>query len=89
MRITLIDKSLLKELALAGFSGPFITHEGVSCVTAFSIIEQMTGATIGKLITGEWACCFLLPNNYTDFRQDECPHIAAAKAFIAWKKGLQ
>ena len=57
--------------------------------TALDIIAQMPGATIGKLSNGDWACSWNLPNNYRDFRQDQCPHKAAALAFIAWKKGLE
>jgi len=64
--------------------------DACSCVvTALDIIAQIPGATIGKLSNGDWACSWNLPNNYRDFRQDECPHKAAALAFIAWKKGLE
>ena len=89
MANAIYNKRLLGELSLSGYPGPFINQDGESAVNAFSILDQMPGATIGKLSNGDWACSWNLPNNYRDFRQDECPHKAAALAFIAWKKGLE
>lgn len=96
MNTTLQHNPLQVALSLAGFPGPFITPDGYSVVTAFSIIEQMPVGTKlqtlydtdGKLI---WECVFDIQSNgyYADARQDECPHKAAAKAYTAWKNGLK
>ena len=58
--------------------------------TAIEIIEQMPeGTHIKKNLDGLWYVWFNLPSMQHDFRHDKCPHVAAAKAFIAWKKGLE
>lgn len=59
--------------------------------TALEIIEQMpVGTYLEKNANNLWYVHFGLPGFFqSDYRADECPHIAAAKAFIAWKKGLQ
>ena len=68
--------------------------------TALEIIEQMpgeaqyligktSGTTLSILPTGEWVCRWPITAFQNDFRQDTCPHRAAAKAFIAWKKGKE
>ena len=98
-----VDFETAKELRAAGFpQGEDVlvpddrnrsvlrsVSPSIKMPTALEIIEQMPHATIDKLITGEWACYFPLPNNYMDYRQDPCPHRAAALAFIAWKKGSE
>ena len=61
--------------------------------TATDIIRQMPiGTKIQTVIlaTGEnlWECIFDIDDHYDDSRYDECPHEAAAKAFLAWKAGL-
>lgn len=58
--------------------------------TALEIIEQMPDITsIHKNSMTEWVVSFPLPGFQHDFRFDTCPHRAAAKAFIAWKKGKE
>ena len=65
-------------------------EEVVFAPTALEIIDQMPeGTHIKKNLDGLWYVWFNLPSMQHDFRHDKCPHVAAAKAFIAWKKGLE
>ena len=58
--------------------------------TALEIIEQMPyGTAISKNIDGFWYVNYNIARFLLDFRHDTCPHKAAAKAYIAWKKGQQ
>ena len=79
-----------------GFISSFYTY----APTALDIIAQMpgeaqyligktSGTTLSILPTGEWVCRWPITAFQNDFRQDHCPHLAAAKAFIAWKKGKE
>jgi len=63
--------------------------------TGFDIVEQMPVGTKLQTLVEEtgglvWECVFDIDQSghYQDGRQDPCPHKAAAKAFLAWKKGL-
>ena len=65
---------------------------GSGVVTALKIVAQMpVGTSLSTLETtyGEqiWECTFG-EGFRRDGRQDKCPHIAAALAFIEWKKHL-
>jgi len=87
-----VDIKTARELRDAGFpqtSINVLNKPGLTFPTAFDILAQMPGATIGMLLNGQWACSWDLPNNYRDWRQDPCPHKAAALAFIAWKEGIK
>lgn len=75
-----------------GNSGP--DKKAFFAPTATDIIKQMPlGTKIQTVIlaTGEnlWECIFDIDNHYDDSRYDECPHEASAKAFLAWKAGLE
>ena len=59
--------------------------------TATDILAQMPeGTRLVKHGTG-WVCAWDLDyvGASVDNREDECPHECAAKAFLAWKAGLE
>ena len=85
MNVCLTDEELRGKLFKNGFVGP-IEYP----YTAIEIIDQMPeGTQIKKNLDGLWYVWFNLPSMQHVFRQDQCPHKAAALAFIAWKKGLE
>lgn len=96
---TNVDYQTAKELRGAGFPQPFPMErceyfedkDGATFApTALEIIEQMPLSTsIVKAEFGIWKVTFPLPSFQRDFRHDACPHIAAALAFIAWKRGQE
>lgn len=59
--------------------------------TALDILAQMPeGTRLAKHGAG-WVCAWDLDfvGASVDNREDECPHECAAKAFLAWKAGLE
>ena len=85
MDVFLEYEEIMDKMAELGFS------HAKNCPTAISIIDQMPyETTIEKPFFGLWRVSFPMAQNYPpDFREDKCPHKAAALAFIAWKKGLE
>jgi len=60
---------------------------GLFAPTALEIIAEMPfGTSIHKRAENDWMCWFKITEMQPDFRHDPCPHNAAAKAFLAWKK---
>lgn len=97
---TSVDFETAKELRDAGFPQPWPMDGAWECFedkdgkmyapTALEIIDQMPFGTYPcKNADGLWYVWFELPGYQRDFRHDACPHIAAAKAFIAWKRGTE
>lgn len=68
---------------------PEDTNRFLFAPTATDIIKQMPIGT--HLVYGKnhWTCWFKVTMMEEDFRHDECPHECAAKAFLAWKAGLE
>lgn len=54
--------------------------------TATDILSQFPGML--KMRDGQWQCSFTVTQFFDDCYYDDCPHEAAAKAFLAWKAGL-
>lgn len=81
---TTVDFETAKQLQGAGFDW----EAWQANPTALEIIEQMPEETTIQKNGDTWNCWFKVSHFHSDFRGDTCPHIAAAKAYIAWKNGL-
>ncbi len=66
----------------------FLHNDMAFAPNAIQIINQMPPVTtINKTKTDVWRVTFPASKVRFDFVDDECPHKAAALAFIAWKRG--
>lgn len=73
-----------EELVLFGYE-----NKDNGFFSALEIMEQMPDETALEKVYDGWNCYFDIAMHQRDFRHDTDPHMAAALAFIAWKKGLQ
>jgi len=92
--VCLIDLGVRVELQGVGESEKYypgiqqLQAIGLFAPTALEIIAEMPFGTHIVKNEKDWSCWFKITEMQPDFRHDPCPHKAAAKAFLAWKKGL-
>ena len=88
------ENPMLAPLLFVDWSHSFDAHDKRRLLflpTATDIIKQMPSGTRLVWHNEAWVCAWDLDyvGASIDNREDECPHECAAKAFLAWKAGLE
>ncbi len=67
----------------------WLGYDGMVTDNALEIIAQMPDGTRIEVQGTDWVCRYPITGVYDNCIWDTCPHRSAAKAFIAWKKGME